>query len=312
MKCRICAGKAIIGLPQHNMALCAEHFDNWMLKRVSKAVDEFKMFSKKSNILVAVSGGKDSLALWDILVRLGYNASGLYINLGIEEDDYSDESEEFARSFAERVGRKLYIVDIKENHGMSIPEKAYTKRRKPCSACGITKRYYMNKIARKESFDVIVTGHNLDDQAAALLGNVLYWKIDYLAKGAPYSPPIKRGQFGKAKPLVFCTEKEDAVYCLLKGIPYIQKECPYSKGATSLRWKHILNEIEENSPGAKHAFYFGYVRNIDLFQGKEKEEELPPLTCEICGAPSWNYVCSFCRLWDLDKRGNLSCDMDQN
>ena len=55
MKCRICAGKAIIGLPQHNMALCAEHFDNWMLKRVSKAVDEFKMFSKKSNILVAVS-----------------------------------------------------------------------------------------------------------------------------------------------------------------------------------------------------------------------------------------------------------------
>ena len=90
MKCRICAGKAIIGLPQHNMALCAEHFDNWMLKRVSKAVDEFKMFSKKSNILVAVSGGKDSLALWDILVRLGYNASGLY-QLGIEEDDYSGE-----------------------------------------------------------------------------------------------------------------------------------------------------------------------------------------------------------------------------
>ena len=106
---------------------------------------------------------------------------------------------------------------------MSIPEKAYTKRRKPCSACGVTKRYYMNKIARKESFDVIVTGHNLDDQAAALLGNVLYWKIDYLAKGA-YSRPSKRSIWqSKALGLL---QKEDAVYCLLKGIPYIQKECP--------------------------------------------------------------------------------------
>ena len=48
----------------------------------------------------------------------------------------------------------------------------------------------------------------------------------------------------------------------------------YSKGATSLPG-HILNEIEENSPGAKHAFYFDYVRNIDCFRPKKKKKSYP-------------------------------------
>lgn len=300
MKCRICREKAIIGLPQHNLALCADHFDNWMLKRAAKAIDEFKMFTKDSKILVAVSGGKDSLALWDILTRLGYNAHGLYINLGIKENDYSDESEELSRTFANRIGKQLHVVNVKELHGMSIPDKAYSKKRKTCSVCGVTKRYYMNKTAREGNFDVIATGHNLDDQAAALLGNFLYWKFDYLAKGAPYSPPLRKGEFAKAKPLIFCTEKENTVYCLLQRIDYIQKECPYSKGATFLRWKHILNEIEENSPGAKQAFYLGYVKHIDIF--KVQNEDMPDSRCKICDTPSWNEVCSFCALWDLNKK----------
>ncbi|SIN62578.1 TIGR00269 family protein [Acetomicrobium flavidum] len=299
MKCRICRAKAIISLPQHNLALCAEHFDAWMLKRVTKAIEEFGMFSKEDKILVAVSGGKDSLALWDILLRLGYDSSGLYINLGIKEGDYSDESERLTTAFANRANAKLYVVNIEQLHGMSIPDKAYTKKRKTCSLCGVTKRYYMNKIARDMGFDVIATGHNLDDQAAALLGNMLFWKMDYLAKGAPYSPPMKAGEFAKAKPMVYCTEKEDTVYCLLRGIAYIERECPYSKGATSLRWKRALFEMEESSPGAKQAFYFGYVKNIDLFAGKDEKEDVPPLTCRVCGTPSWNEVCSFCSTWDL-------------
>ena len=42
------------------------------------------MFTKEDRILVAVSGGKDSLALWDVLRRQGYQADGLYIDLGID------------------------------------------------------------------------------------------------------------------------------------------------------------------------------------------------------------------------------------
>jgi hypothetical protein len=57
------------------------------------------MFTRDDRILMAVSGGKDSLGLWDILTRLGYKADGLYIGLGIDGGfGYSDQSHASARN----------------------------------------------------------------------------------------------------------------------------------------------------------------------------------------------------------------------
>ena len=53
--------------------------------RWSGPIDEFDMISPDDRVLVAVSGGKDSLAVWDILRALGYEADGFYVGLGIGE-----------------------------------------------------------------------------------------------------------------------------------------------------------------------------------------------------------------------------------
>lgn len=95
MKCKKCGAQAIIHLKQHNIALCAEHYEEFFLSRVKKAIHVFKMFDKPSKILVAVSGGKDSLVLWDVLDRLEYQTEGLYIDLGI--GNYSETSKEKAK-----------------------------------------------------------------------------------------------------------------------------------------------------------------------------------------------------------------------
>jgi len=299
MKCHICKDKAVIKLRQHSLALCARHFDEWMLRRVQKAISDFKMFSKKDKIILAVSGGKDSLALWDILTRLGYYTSGLYINLGITHDGYSDESEELCWVFVRNRKCDLIVVDITQAHGMTVMQKARAKHRSICSACGLTKRYYMNQVAITKGFDVIATGHNLDDQAAALLGNILHWNVLYLANGSPYSPPIGEGHPAKTKPLFLCTEKETTTYCLLRNISFVEKECPYAEDATFLEWKRLLNRAEERSPGTKWAFYRGYLKNMHLFAGECAEKE-PPYKCKICGLPSWHDTCSFCRFWKVD------------
>ena len=88
------------------------------------------MLEPGERVLVAVSGGKDSLALWDILVRLGYEADGLYLGLGI--GDYSDESGEYTRAFAAKLGRPLREVDLAREYGYGIPEAAEATRRSPC------------------------------------------------------------------------------------------------------------------------------------------------------------------------------------
>jgi len=84
MKCKTCGGKAAVNLKQHRLALCKEHFLEWMPEQTARFIKKYWMFGHDEKILVAVSGGKDSLSLWDILVRLGYQADGLYLGLGID------------------------------------------------------------------------------------------------------------------------------------------------------------------------------------------------------------------------------------
>ena len=86
----MCREPAIIDIRRHNANFCAEHFLRLCRDQVPKAIDEFAMIAPGERALVAVSGGKDSLAVWDILLDLGYEADGLYLGLGI--GDYCDES----------------------------------------------------------------------------------------------------------------------------------------------------------------------------------------------------------------------------
>ena len=90
MKCRVCRGPAIIDIRRHNANFCSEHFLKLCRDQTAKAIAQFDMLQPGDRVLVAVSGGKDSLAVWDILNELGYDAEGFYVGLGIGE--YSDVS----------------------------------------------------------------------------------------------------------------------------------------------------------------------------------------------------------------------------
>ena len=84
------ASRRSIDVRRHNAAFCRDHFLHHCDEQVRRAIALAQMLAPGERVLVAVSGGKDSLALWDLLVRLGYEADGLYLGLGIGE--YSDES----------------------------------------------------------------------------------------------------------------------------------------------------------------------------------------------------------------------------
>ncbi|HYF45260.1 MAG TPA: ATP-binding protein, partial [Acidimicrobiales bacterium] len=179
----MCKEPAVIDVRRHNANFCAEHFLRLCRDQVTKAVDQFDMLHPGERVLVAVSGGKDSLALWDLLLELGWETDGLYVGLGIGE--YSESSATYARAFAEERGVTLVEVDLREAHGYDIPTGARSARRAPCSVCGISKRHVFDQAALDGGYDVLATGHNLDDEAAVLFGNVLRWETEYLARQAP-------------------------------------------------------------------------------------------------------------------------------
>src|SRR3972149_4796763 len=152
MKCRKCGGKASVNMRQHRLALCKEHYLEWIPEQTERFIRKYQMFSRQEKILVAVSGGKDSLSLWDILVGLGYQADGLYLGLGIDGDiDYSNESRRLSEKFAHEKDLKLHIVDIQQEYGQPIPVLSEISHRgygKPCAVCGLAKRHEMNRIER--------------------------------------------------------------------------------------------------------------------------------------------------------------------
>ncbi len=290
MRCRICGKKPIIYMPHHRLALCKEDFINWFEKYTQKTIKEFRMFTKKDKILVAVSGGKDSLALWYVLRKLGYEADGLYIHLGIGE--YSERSKEKVEKFANSINAKVIIVDLKKELA-GIPELKDLTLREACSVCGLVKRYNFNKVAKENGYTVVATGHNLDDEASALLSNVINWNVKYLGRKYPVLEE-EEGFVRKVKPFCKFTEKETALYSLLNGIDFIEEECPFSEDATSIFFKEILNKIEERFPGTKLRFYLEYLRKV---YPRFKEDEKRDLKkCKICGEPSPSEICPVCRL----------------
>lgn len=296
MRCTRCSGQAILHLRSHRLALCREHFLERFQGMVKRAVKEYRQLSGGERVLVAVSGGKDSLALWDVLLELGYDAEGLYIDLGIQKKGYSELSRRKAMAFASRRGARLLILDLRREYGVDVPEAARRSRRSLCSVCGIIKRHEMTRIALEEGFDVLATGHNLDDEASVLLGNLLRWNLGLLARQAPrleaWHPRLKP----KVKPLCLLTERETATYAVVRDIDYIYElECPFSHGATSLVFKEALNRIEERSPGTKLFFFREFQKQRNLFPSSEAGEG----ECETCGFPSSARRCAFCRVMNM-------------
>jgi uncharacterized protein (TIGR00269 family) len=296
-KCRVCREPAIIDLPRHNAHFCAEHLQQLCRRQVERAISDFEMLRPGERVLVAVSGGKDSLALWDLLVELGYEADGLYIGLGIGE--YSDVSGRYARAFADQRGLKLHEVDLRETHGYDVPTAAKATGRVPCSACGLSKRHLFDQVAQEGGYDAVATGHNLDDEAAVLLGNTLRWDIEYLARQYPVLP-AGNGFPRKVKPLVRLTERETAAWCIVRGIDYQVEECPMAVGNRHLGYKATLNAMEARSPGTKASFYLSFLEQMAPVLAPYRKTEVEALTpCSRCGAPTTGDVCAFCRLVEV-------------
>jgi uncharacterized protein (TIGR00269 family) len=298
VKCRKCGGRAVLELRRHNTAFCADDFQAFFRHHTLETIRRWQMFTREEPVLVAVSGGKDSLALWDVLLEAGYTTAGLYLDLGIF--DYSRESKARCQAFAADRGTRLIVVAVAETVGAGIPLVKQATRRPTCSACGLSKRYLMNRTALEHGFTVVATGHNLDDEAATLFGSTLRWDEASLARQSPVLEATHPKLVRRVKPLFRLSERETAAYAFLRGIDYIVEECPFARGATSITHKDVLNRLEDASPGSKASFLLTYLdRARPRFQAGDPVELRE---CARCGQTTTGEVCAFCKLADQVRR----------
>jgi tRNA-5-methyluridine54 2-sulfurtransferase len=287
-KCTRCRERAYIPLPTHHANFCHECFLHYFRTAVSRAMKRFGT-EKATPLLVAVSGGKDSLALWDVLHTLGYSTTGLHVELGIE--GFSQASLEAVRRFARERDLPLIEHSLKEAFGYSIPEIRSRTWRKICSVCGLLKRQMLNRLTVQSGFQVLVSGHNLDDEAGRLLGNIVRNRTRYLEKQSPSLPSPHPRMPAKQKPLYRLESHEIRTYCRLRAIEPLEMTCPLSRGATSHAFKEALDFLETKMPGTKRDFLFTF---LDRRRGVVAN--CPDTTCSRCGEPTFAEVCSVCHL----------------
>jgi uncharacterized protein (TIGR00269 family) len=301
MRCHRCRAPANVEIRRSRTAYCARCYPDWFRQQVQERIDHERMFRRSQRVLVAVSGGKDSLALWHVLIKLGYRADGMYIRLGI--GDYSRRSQAKAEAFAAKHGLTLQQVDLKDAQGFAVPDLLDARSGKPCAACGTVKRYHFNKVAADLGYDVVATGHNLDDEAATLFGNVVHWNTDYLARQGPVLESTHPKLVRKVKPLYRLGERETAAYSIIERIDYILEECPMAAGAKSLAYKSMLNALEEGQPGAKYGFLVGFLKHGRAAVHSGGFDQASDLhDCARCGQPTTADLCAYCRMADRGRR----------
>ena len=230
MSCGKCDSRAVIAL-QHG-GFCKKHFINYFEDKVFKTINRFQLLGRNEKICVAASGGKDSLTVL-YLTKKYLEKNGLPTNnlfaLAIDEgiDNYREKTLIDLKKFCLGHSIPLQVVSFQEELGKTL-DYAYPlinrdANKKPCNVCGVWRRYLLNRYARKLGADKLVTGHNLDDEAQAIVMNLFKANTKLAARLGPISGIEENVLFTqRVKPLYLCAEKEVRLYALLKGFQ-IQK-----------------------------------------------------------------------------------------
>ncbi|NPA86162.1 MAG: hypothetical protein GXO42_02075 [bacterium] len=257
-------------------------------KRINRIVKQIK--NKK--LLVAVSGGKDSMFLLYKLHEFGFEFSVLHLFLGYGE--FSQAQLETVKRACSELGIELHIEDLS---WLRIPEAAKLRGRKVCSVCGVAKRYYFNKVTRELGFEVLVTAHNLSDIYRFLLINLSTGTLEYSARNLPCKLPAHPKQIIMAKPLYFVPESWIELLVQRYKIPHVTLRCPYIERNY---WKEIVRQIEQQDPTILYTsvkfFLEKYAPLIPV--GEEHLKD-----CKLCGEPtsSKDGICTFCRIFKLNR-----------
>jgi len=297
MKCKKCKKNAIYTTPTY----CKQHFFESIEKQVEGTIKKYSLIQKNDHIVVAVSGGKDSLTVLYILNKFkekySYTITALAIDEGIA--NYRNTTLETLKSFCTKHSIALHIESYKTNFGSTLDTFLTTthKEQKPCTLCGALRRNLLNKNARLLKATKLATGHNLDDEAQALLMNLFRSTPSLSARLGPITGVIEDTHFiPRIKPLYFIPEKQITAYSFLQnfGINYV--ECPNATQAYRGVVGDVLNDYEQKKTGTKQNIILHFLKRKEKLRKLSIQTMKALLYCKFCNEPAATEICKTCML----------------
>ncbi len=271
-----------------------DEFLRFVEKKTLRTIQKYDMLKYNDVIAVAVSGGKDSVALLYILDKIERSFQTELVIIHVDEgiSNYSEYSTPIIYRHARELGLRVYMTSFKEMFGYTIDDvaRSYFEGRidlEPCSFCGEWRRWCLNYLALKANATVITTAHTLDDFAQTILINVMRNSIAQLFRISIGRSEEMEGFVPRVYPFAELYEKETALYTHLRDLEHNDAPCPYAE--LSMRWdlRMFLYEQEEKHPG----ILYNILRFHQNFIGYGKREPIKLRRCDICGYPTPHKIC---------------------
>lgn len=175
------------------------------LAQINAAVERYAMLSPGDRVLVALSGGQDSMALLHCLHGMDIPLGAAHLHHGMRAE-VADADVAFLRAWCAETGVPLCVEEV------SVPELAATAG-VSLEQAGREARYrLLNRVAEEEGFTRIALGHTATDRAETVLMNVLRGSG---LEGLRGIPPVN-GRI--IRPLILVTRQQTEEYCLAHGL----------------------------------------------------------------------------------------------
>ena len=223
-------------------------------RRFVKAMVTYGLLEDDDRVWVGLSGGKDSMALLELLARRArifhprFSVMAAHVqmgNIGYRSDV------DYLRGFAEGLGVPFLTYEASFD--------ASTDRRKsPCFLCSWNRRKALFTLAQEHGCNKIALGHHMDDILETLLMNITF-------QGAFSSMPpklvMRKFAMTIIRPLCLVPEAELEALASLRGYRKQTKACPYETHSHRADMKGILRQLETMNPEARYSLW-GSMTNI--------------------------------------------------
>ncbi len=297
MKCDKCGKDAVTFIKYAGIALCKEHFLQFIDRKIKREFREQVRFKKDDRVVIAVSGGKDSMLVLHEMHRIFGNWKNFEMIAVTVDEGVANEREQaikIASEYSKKLGIEYRVIHFSDFIGVRLEDVVSKDHEiKPCTYCGVWRRKVLNEFARSINANYLVLGTNLDDVAQSIIMNVTRGDTARLLRLAPHKK-IRKSFIPRIIPLRRVLEKEVKLYVTLAEIPHYSKRCPYAVHDIRNKYREFLNDLEKTDPSVKFAVVNFYDEIKPLLEKEYGHMEMN--ACKICGEPTPGTICKSCQL----------------
>ncbi|MBN1779569.1 tRNA 2-thiocytidine(32) synthetase TtcA [bacterium] len=235
--------------------------------RAEKAILDFRMIQPGDRILIAVSGGSDSLSLLQLFCEGFPHVAHDFTFVAVHIDAGFGSKPNILESHLKNLGVTYRIVQT------DIASQALNPHAKknPCFICSMYRRKRIYEIADEESCSKIATGHHKDDMIETLLLNIFYGrKIEAMAP----VQPVFQGNLSIIRPFTYIDEDLIKQFAREMELPVLQKHCPMEGNTRREKIKNLIRDVQRDEKNAnirENIFKSFYHVNIDFPEKKSRK-----------------------------------------